>query len=124
MNRKETDETLGLSILRNRCVSSIPFLKYKLDANNNKDSKGWWNNKLKEAQWFLESPLESPADRNHLLDFYLGVLSLNFSQPVRYIILTYLNEYNISLNESLIILPALINLILLVGSSKTPLKLV
>lgn len=109
MNRKATDATLGLSILRSQYVSPIPFLKYTLDAKNNRDSKGWWYNELKEAQGFPESPLESPSDRNHLSAFYLDVLSLNFSQPIHYIILTYLNEYNISFNESLIKLPALIN---------------
>ena len=51
------DAALGLSILRSQYFSSIPFLKCKLDANDNKNPKEWWGNKLKEAG-FLKSPVE------------------------------------------------------------------
>lgn len=41
------------AILRIQYFSFIPFLKYKLHANDNKYSKEWWRNKLKGVP-FLE----------------------------------------------------------------------
>lgn len=93
---------------------------WNTDSYDNRDSEAWWN-KLEQA-WFLELPHgeELPAHQGHHYDFSLSALSE--LQSICYISSAYLNEHNISLNKNIIPLPDLINIVL-VGSSKTSLKL-